>query len=200
MKYKEILTKEFLEREYWVKYLSILQIAKEVGCSREIIRWYLKKYNISRRTQSEAMKGNKNGLGNKNMLGKHHTEETKRKISEANSNPSEVTKRRKSEKMKGNKNAWKGGKRKDREGYIHIYELDHIYANCGYVLEHRLIVEKYLRRYLKPTEVVHHINEIRDDNRIDNLMVFASKSAHRRWHINQKLVKPREIIFDGRVR
>jgi len=49
-------------------------------------------------------------------------------------------------------------------------------------------------------EIIHHINKIRDDNSIFNLMVFKNNSSHIRFHKNQNAVKPSEIIFDGRKR
>src|SRR3990167_10320610 len=57
-----------------------------------------------------------------------------------------------------NNNSFKGGKRINYHGYITIYSPGHPHKDCqGYVLEHRLIMEKKLRRFLEPREVVHHI-------------------------------------------
>jgi len=83
---------------------------------------------------------------------------------------------------------WKGGRltRKDKnrdEVYIQVICKTHPHATVrGYMLEHRLIMEEALGRYLKPEEVVHHINGIGTDNRLENLKLFPNNSAHLRFH------------------
>ena len=72
--------------------------------------------------------------------------------------------------FKENKYNWKGGRIKDRKGYINIRVYNHPFAHSrGYIMEHRLVMEKKLGRYLTKEEDVHHINGIKDDNRIENL-------------------------------
>ena len=48
-KYKNILTKEFLIKEYINKQKPMYEIAKKIGCNKETIRKKLIKYHISRR-------------------------------------------------------------------------------------------------------------------------------------------------------
>ena len=87
-------------------------------------------------------------------------------------------------KRVGDKNSnWKGGRIKKPNGYIMIQCPSHPFADVdGYVLEHRLVMEKHLGRTLLPTEVVHHVNGIPDDNRIENLMLFSNQKEHAKVH------------------
>ena len=83
-----------------------------------------------------------------------------------------------------NHSTWKGGRNKNHDGYILIYKPEHpmVNKNRPYIMEHRLIMEKHLGRYLAREEVVHHINEIVDDNRLENLKLFKNESEHRIYH------------------
>lgn len=76
-----------------------------------------------------------------------------------------------------NNPCWRGG-RKMCKGYALLYRPDHPHAVGNYVLEHRLVMEKHIGRYLRPEEVVHHKNKNRADNRICNLQLFASNGEH----------------------
>jgi len=76
---------------------------------------------------------------------------------------------------KGPKNSyWGGGRYRDNaSGYIYNYNPEHLSRNKkGYVLEHRLVMEKFIGRYLRGNEIVHHRNKIKDDNRIENLEII----------------------------
>jgi len=94
---------------------------------------------------------------------------------------------------------WKGGEIKHSAGYIQVHSPNHPLRCCrSYVLKHRLIVEKEIGRYLKSSESVHHINEIKNDNCPENLICFSSESYHQIFHHKPYNVPLSEIIFDGR--
>lgn len=87
---------------------------------------------------------------------------------------------------KENNPKWNGGKYLNHNGYVLISEQDHPFCDKrGYVFEHRLVMEKSIGRYLKPKEVVHHINGIKTDNRIKNLLLFKNHSEHKKHERNK---------------
>ena len=71
---------------------------------------------------------------------------------------------------KGNPN-YKGGKYVDDKGYVRILMPEHPANICGYVYEHRLVTEMKVGRLLQSWETVHHVNEIKTDNREENLFL-----------------------------
>ena len=74
-----------------------------------------------------------------------------------------------------NNPAWKGGRRKDPKGYVLVRH------NKSYILEHRLVMAQHLGRKLLNNEHVHHKNENKSDNRIENLEL-TNAADHRRLH------------------
>lgn len=84
---------------------------------------------------------------------------------------------------------WKGGKYIEH-GYYFILSPNHPFKNNkGYVKRSRLVMEKKLGRYLKPQEIVHHINENTLDDCPENLQLFPSLSAHHKLHRQQERSK-----------
>ncbi len=78
---------------------------------------------------------------------------------------------------------WKGGRRPHNSGYIMVYAPDHPRANnVGSVLEHILICERALGRYLPPQAEVHHVNEVKDENRNSNLVICEDRAYHQLLH------------------
>lgn len=75
---------------------------------------------------------------------------------------------------------WKGGRHLNKDGYIEVYQPNHPFARKGNrrVLEHRLVMEQMIGRYLEPGEVVHHKNGDKQDNRPENLELFANNGDH----------------------
>jgi len=80
---------------------------------------------------------------------------------------------------------WKGGKT-IRNGYIEIRCVGHPKARKAghYVPEQVLVMEKHLGRYLTETELVHHINGVKTDNRIENLKLMpkSGEGSHTGYH------------------
>ena len=80
---------------------------------------------------------------------------------------------------------WKGGRRKDREGYLQTYAPLHPWPRRGgYVREHVRIVEIHIGRRIKPNENVHHVDGDRGNNALGNLQLLT-KSEHSRLHRHQ---------------
>ena len=92
-----------------------------------------------------------------------------------------------------NNPCWRGGKYKNQAGYVTVkLQSDDPYYSMmsrdGYVNEHRLIVARKLGRCLEAWEIVHHINGIKDDNRIENLQL-VSNDGHMQITVLQERIR-----------
>ena len=78
--------------------------------------------------------------------------------------------------------------------YHQIYKPDSSmsYKN-GFISEHRYMASLKLGRDLRPEECVHHIDGNKNNNSIENLMVFRSNSDHVAFH------KGANALLDGDV-
>ena len=69
-----------------------------------------------------------------------------------------------------------------KNNYIKLLDPSHPYSKKGYIWEHRVVVERFIGRILEPFEIIHHIDEDKTNNKIENLMVFQSNKEHIKWH------------------
>lgn len=91
--------------------------------------------------------------------------------------------------------AWNGGVASHNQGYLYVSAPGHPFgARSGnYVFEHRVVMEEWMRAvapehpflevvdgvlYLKKEIQVHHINLVRTDNRIKNLLACTAAAHH----------------------
>lgn len=140
---------EEIRRLYWDEELSQPDVAKRLGKSSESVSAFMRRNGIPRRSHAEAMTlAAKSGKNNPRDDSQFYN--------------------------------WEGRRWKDRKGYVHILlHPDNPYycmaKSDGSVSEHRLVMAKHLGRPLESWEIVHHINGIKSDNRIENLKLTTNK-------------------------
>lgn len=166
-------------RSYYLLGLSMHDIAKELKMSVGKVHKYFKIYKIEPRKSltNDAIERIKNANKNNSYAkGKKRTEEQRKRISDA--------------KLKKGV----GHKKIRKDGYIAIYFPDHPKSNKdGYIMEHILVMECYIGRWLKDNEIVHHINKKRNDNRIENLKLMT-KSEHMSMHAKERHEQRRRLL------
>jgi len=123
-----------------------------------------------------------------NSQGRPYSAETRRKLSDAKLgvlNP-----------RYGKKPANYRGWYRTPDGYIMRRVTGHPFAPLGKMFEHRLVVERHLRKtdpasqylievdgvlYLRPEIQIHHMDGVKDHNSVGNLHPMTV-SEHTRWH------------------
>lgn len=141
---------------------SGVDVARFFGIGRTTVSRYLKEWGIRERTLSEVLAEHPRGPW---------TEERKSAAAA---------------RLRGRTGplarSWKGGKSwEDRKGYRRVHH------NGRYILEHRYVMEKELKRQLLAGEDVHHINGDRADNRPENLVVLP-RAQHQKLHGDRRRI------------
>ena len=98
-------------------------------------------------------------------------------------------------KLREESPSWKGGVSNNQSNfskklgkYTYTRQLTRCYKKKNgrivgfYRKTHRVVMEQFLGRPLKPTEIVHHINHDPLDNRLENLILFKNNREHLNWH------------------
>lgn len=167
---------ELLLRKLYIEDRKTMrEIGDLLGVDAAAIYYRLKKFGIPTRDRhdhpvSDKVRANAYLLG-KSMKGIARSDEWKKKISN-------------SKKGKMRNPSKYGGHSKDRYGYVYVYCPEHPHSSAdGYVMEHRLVMESYIGRYLEKDEAVHHINRNKKDNRLENLQLMT-RSEHAKLHNN----------------
>ena len=173
------ITDDELREMYCIKRMTGRDIAAVAGCSPAAVCMRMKASGIKARTahdypptekQKAAWRENGERLGNS-----ERAKEGATKTGKANRG-----RRKRSDYEFG------GHEKKRQDGYIKVYVPDHPHARAdGYVLKHILVIEREIGRYLEKDEVVHHINHIRDDNRLENLRLM-NKREHISMHMKER--------------
>jgi len=183
-------SEKILKQLYCLELKPMHAIAKELGIAIGSVYNYLHKYGLPTRPQKETftMRGQKLSkeqclVISKREKGKVLSSETKSKISEAHKG------------VYSNKSKY-GGHRKERsDGYIKIYLPTHPLATKGgYVMEHILVMEEFVGKIITRDQVVHHVNKIRNDNRISNLLLMTFKE-HASFHMKERQNKRRNDLL-----
>jgi hypothetical protein len=130
---------------YWDVPLSLNQVGLHLGLSGDTVRALMKSFGIPLRDRKTALRMQA-------QTGRSWAPQPRKELARN----------------------WKGGRRKAR-GYIELHDPSHPRARGnGYVAEHIVIWERH-HGTLPDGWHIHHVNGVKDDNRIENLQGMPSK-------------------------
>lgn len=93
------------------------------------------------------------------------------------------------------------GRKRTPKGYVQLCVKDHPNADVlGYVMEHRIMMEMKIGRFLEPHEVVHHLNEKKHDNRLSNLELMSHTDHTVMHHTGAKRSKETKDLIAKKMK
>jgi hypothetical protein len=137
-------------------------------------------------------------------LGVRHTKKSRERMSEA---------AKKAARSGENSSQWKGGRFTDKNGYVYVMvdrlqsptrEIAAQMTKTRYILEHRAVKAADVGRPLLRTEQVHHVNGVKNDNRLENLSILDSRkhslkhrTLERKYSAALKRIEELEMKLEG---
>jgi IS30 family transposase len=169
-----------VERLYISEGLPMHEVARQMGIATGTVFNTIKRNGIPAREQYRGFRG------------KTHSAETREKIGRAHRG--KIVSAESREKLSQAKKIGGIGHKKLHDGYVAVYFPDHPHSTKeGYVMEHDLVMSALIGRWLHPDECVHHINEVKTDNRKENLQLMTN-SEHMRYHSSKRWEEKRRQI------
>ncbi len=189
-------------KEFYENGMKLQKIASMFGCSRQTI------YHRLEESKAKFRRKNRPNINEKEIIILYQSGSSLKDIGRKfNCSPFLIKERliRQNIPIRGIKEAiklcalqgkhisnWKGG-RKKKNGYLYIMKKEYPRSDRqGYVAEHILVWEKAHNRTLPNGYIIHHLNGIRDDNRIENLIALTSKQHHKLRIPYQKRIRELE--------
>lgn len=162
IKYPKLQKKDWLEKE--IKNKPLRQIADEIGCSYGAVIFAIRSFGI---LVPQRSKQRLSITRSRSCKKAHKKKYPKGRFGELASN-------------------WKGGRRKggNKGKYWMVYMPGHPKSDSsGYVMEHRLVIEKSIGRLLNDMEIVHHKDGNGQNNSLSNLQL-TNKKDHFKEHFD----------------